>query len=354
MNFKFKNENESSIKIFIDEEKFKEYEGDVDLICIFDNKHRLSERNYQYKETIEKQTVLSSYKNYFVPIVRTKSIEYSKPVTSTLIVKTTYRKIIYKEDNLRISLNKVESNDGVYYTCAGEIEYSENETYENVIKFEHNLMHLLRNWFKHIIFDKLSNESIYVFFSPKIQPIIFANFEESFYWAYKWNGIKGKMLCLDDKFILAPDLQNVQIINFPHKVFETFKNTCIQVELLDNYIIVVELLGVIYNKKIYSMEPHSNIKFLNSLTKMIGNEKIFLEIKDVDQNLTKRELLIQKYYNSEKVELPEEIYNNSYDGFLINQKNILYKVKYPTIDVKYLGKNEFQIGKSTILRNVQM
>lgn len=347
-------ENESSIKILINEEAFKEYEGVVDLICIFDNKCRLSERSYQIKETIEKNFILSSYKNYFVPIVRTKSKEYITPVTSTRIVKTTFRKIIYHEKNLRISLNKIESNDGIFYTCAGEIEYNENDSYENVIKFEHNLMRLLYKWFKYIKFDDLSNHSLFEFFSPKIQPIIFVNFENSYKWAYKWNGIKGKMLCLENQFVLAPDMQNVQIINFSHHIFEQFRNICVQVELLDDYIIIVECLGVIYDNQIHLMEPHGNMKFLNYLINAIGNEKIYIEMKDLDQNLKKKELLIQKYYDSKKIELPSEIYNNFYDGFLINQKNILYKVKYPTVDVKYLGKNEFQVGNSTILRDIQM
>lgn len=354
MNYKTKKENESSIKIFINKETFEKYKGKIDLICIFQNGCRLSERNYEKKETIEERLIFSSYEKYLVPIKRTKSIEYSTTITNTLIIKTTYRKIIYQESNFRISLNKIESNDGIYYTCAGETEYDENESYENVLKFEYFLMHLMKEWLQFIVYDTLSNESIYMFFSPKIQPIIFANFKDSFYWAYKWNGIKGKLLNLNDKFILAPDLQDIQIIDFPHKIFKNFKNVCIQVELLDDYIIIVELLGAMYDKKIYSTEPNSNMKFLNELINLIGNEKIFIDVKDINQNIVRRELLIQKYYNSNENELPETINNNFYDGFIINKENISYKIKLPTFDAKYLGKNEFQVGVSTILKNVNM
>lgn len=338
-----KTEYESTITIYIDESTFNECIGQNDVIFIFDDKTRLSQREYQYKIANEKTYILSFYNDFLFPIKRTKSIETRKKIDSLYVEKTVYRKIIYNEDNIRIALNKTEADYGVHFTCSGEIEYKENDLYSTICEYEKKLTQLMSKWYKFVKFDKLTNESLFSCCTPKIQSWICVDFEDSFNWAYKWNGVKAKMLYNDNYITLAPDANNIEIINFKCDFLKEFEYICFQVEITDIYIVIVELISITYKNIVYSMEPNSNVKFLKFLNKRLNNR---------EYTINNKRLIVQQYYDNRENPLPKDFSDLLYDGLLINQNNMLFKVKLPTLDVKYIGSNRFLVGTNTILDNI--
>lgn len=317
------NENESTISITIDEITYNSIKNvPEDVVFIFSDKKRLSERLFQKKITKSKTYILSLYNNKMYPLIRTQSIETLTSISSIDVERATLRKIIFKENRFRITFNKEEADYGVHYTCCGEVEYDEETSYTTIIDLEQLLMSYMEKWHHFIKFEHLTLENLFKCSAPKIQNFACADLNQPYYWAYKWNGIKAKMLYNDGMLSLWPDANDIQIqkIDIPLNI----DFMCLQVELMTDRIVIVELIATFYNGNIHTVEPKTNRQFLKQLYREIKNHKIIIN------NLP---VMVQRF---KKNPLPDKYTVNIHDGFIISQNNLLIKWKIPTIDVKYV------------------
>lgn len=333
-------ECESTIKIIIDQ---SEYDSNVlfkniDIIFIFANDTRLHSRTIEKKTTTKKSYVLSSYNNVLFPIKRTISTETVANISSLEVKKVIFRKILYHENNIRISCNKEQNDFGIAYSYAGEVEYSKNYLYSVVCKLETDLMGLMHKWQHLIKFDKLTTENIFSTCSTKLQPWTLFNPNEAYYWAYKWNGVKGKFFYNEKNIIIIPDVNDIKII--PNEDLSFLERMCFQIEILDDCLVIVELISCMYTNKLFISEPNTNIKYLDHLEQYLLEKKIEIDGK---------KLLCQKFFLNN---LPSVYDNNIHDGFIIAQNNRLIKIKHCTFDAKYLGNNVFLVDQNKLITNI--
>lgn len=315
-------EYESSISINVTKEIFEESVAVTnDVILIFADNSRLSQRQMQIKTTTDKTFILAQYSDKMFPIIRTKSNEVLTTLSTIDVVRTTFRKILYQSDNFRISMNKDEAEYGVRYLFCGEVEYTENTTYDNIVKLEEMLMSHMKNYHSFIKFEPLTLQDLFMCTAPKIQNFAIANLNEPFFWAYKWNGVKAKMIYCNKTLSFWPDSQDVQIeeIELPLNI----DYMCLQVEIMDDRIVIVELIASSYDGNIFTTEPRTNLKFLSRIQNELKNKEI---------RINDRKLMVQRYYSNP---LPPSYDQSLHDGFIISQNDLLIKWKAPTIDVKW-------------------
>lgn len=361
----------------------------IDTILIFKCNYRLSSREIQSKITKSKMHVLASNENdFFFPIYRYQSLETACDMNEfvarlddddhilnrqldaigpkdaalgKLVVRQiTCRYIISTEVDgvsIRESFNKVESDKGVRYYIGLETEYSSNTTTNDVLKYEAVLMKCARKYQHCIRYDEILPKSLILFHVPKLQP--FPNMKRPdkfpYTWAYKWNGIKAKLLFDSDQTaIIAPDLHDTRTVKFDITQFDAatahlLRNMCFQIEIMDDCIVLVELLGALYNGIPFLVEPMTNINFL----KMIAERLLNMPSLTLPIHLDGKQLLIQEYY---RPPMPiERLEYARHDGFIVAQENQLIKFKQPTIDVRYMGKNVFVCGNDGKIEvNVKM
>lgn len=368
------NEYETTISINIKKSDFDNSNPILkDVVIFFNDNKRLSERKVQIKTTSSKKNILSIQNNIKYPLVRTESLEILSNIGSIHATTVIFRKILscgiikekdgnfmfsdfsndyYKKPNevcnfigkFRLSLNHHINNAGDKYICSAEVEYGNDGDilYDKVCSIEKKLIELIENWSTYIEFENLNKTDIFSVASPKIQMFTAANLEEPYQWAYKWNGIKAKFLYTNNVIYLWKDVHDLQTIIFQHEKLDILKKLCLQVEVMETKIIIVEIIASKYNEKIYYIEPHTNLEFLEKLYKHLKNENIFIDGK---------KLYVQRFY---KKKLPEQYDEDEHDGFLINQNHKLIKWKFPTIDVQYLKKENFSIGSNRIIKNIKI
>jgi len=177
-------------------------------------------------------------------------------------------------------------------------------------------------------------------------------------WAYKWNGIKAKMLCTDrNNTYLWPDADQISVIDFVRvgeqtpseqldRFYDLIRNVCIQVELMQDYMVIVDVIAASFYDEIYSSEPCTTVSVLRELHRVLGTSRgtrdTHIRVRGIvpsarlshnGENGT-YSLRVQRFYDSH---IPDSFDTTLHDGFIILQNNITVKWKYPTVDVKYLG-----------------
>lgn len=357
-----KMEYESTIVININESIFQNYTNlRTDVIFIFDDDTRLHERIIEKKNTIKKEYKLYLYKDVLFPIKRTISEEVKCKISSVEVKKAIYRKILFKNDKIRISINKEEIEQGCRYVVCGEVEYKSYCLFFERCKLEEELMENLMEWSKYITFENLTMENIFSSCPPKIQMWSCFDPKIAYNWAYKWNGIKGKFFFNNNTLIIIPDVNNIEYITLNDEKNNVNENTiersvsniisntkansmCLQVEIMEDKIVIVELISCKYNNKIYTCDVPTNLKFLKLLFNQIGTQNLTIKNK---------QLIVQQYFPDP---IPKNGYDVSiYDGFIIAQNSNLIKLKYPTFDAKFIGKSFFdndlfQVGQNAMIR----
>lgn len=349
---------ESTISIPITENQYNKFIGyssstaNIDVIFLFECGTRMSGRCFQRKTTTTRRDLLSFENDQWYSIQRTTALEpiAAIPELST-ITKVIFRRCLYKINNIRVSYNCEQNKDGIRYNVEYEVEYPPNSDYNHILDMERLLMeHVEVN----IRRDKMSLEKIFSSVMSKVQMWHVFDPKLDYIWAYKWNGIKSKMLITDtvktengvtgNLTYLWPDVNNVstqlctitkarrrgRIVNIDPLV-----NLCLLVEIMDDAYYIIEVVGSLIGETIYTTEPKTNVKVLKHLKHMIGNKSLKLGGKTVK---------FQRFY-------PKPIpncYGDNHDGFIIVQNDMIIKWKIPTVDVKCIGPYQYKVADDVL------
>lgn len=311
-----------------------------DVILIFANGCRLSSRTVQRKVVTEKKHVLGYSNGRFYPIRRTRATEETTDIDPTLsIEKAVHRLIVYGDDDddedcckLRLAYNKEEIEDGVRYTLTCEAEYPHTSTYDQIVQYEQRLVQKMSPHIQ-VTPDKLTLGEMFSCVVPKVQMWNCFNPQSRYLWAYKWNGVKAKFMCVNGYAYVWPDAS--EIYTQPYRGDLTFmERMCLQVELMDDRIVIVEVIAAAYYEEIYTAEPLTNVEILRRLNAVLTESAVTVG----DKRLT-----VQTFYNTY---LPKHFDDAVYDGFIIVQQDLTIKWKPPTVDVKCIGPYEYTVGSN--------
>lgn len=338
---------ESTIQIPITESKYdlqKNTSGRSDVIFLFENGARLSQRTMQEKTTLTTRNLMGFYKEQCFPITRTTAVEKTINIPPMLKVSRAIHRIITFNDEcngLRVSYNKEECDDGVKYNIEFEIEYAANSTYNDIIKAERKLMALVyQNEFIPVK-TIMSLGDIFSYVMSKVQMWHCFDPNQPYQWAYKWNGIKAKMIVMDhikgqhNLAYLCPDANPISTQTCRGENLSIVYNMCLLVEIMDDRVVIIEVIGSSYGTERYTTEPITNIKLLKYLHANLKNAYV-----------GDKPLCVQKFYDTP---LPKTYDDTIYDGFIIVQNNLIIKWKLPTVDVKCVAPYTYTVAANNTI-----
>lgn len=339
---------ESTVTIPITEETYNTKKANnnnkVDVIFFFDNDSRLASRKIERKITTSCRNLLSFYREQWFPIKRTTAIEELCSINSeTNVTKALHRIIVHQEDGLRVSYNKEECDDGVKYTVQYEIEYPENTKYQDILLHERRLMKKIFDDKFPIQRNTMKLQTIFSCVMSKVQMWHCFDAEQEYIWAYKWNGVKSKLMItstvLEDNTNLTylwPDANIISTQRCSGKNLHLLIDLCFLVEIMDNdYIVIIEAIGTLVDDTIYTTEPMMNASILKYLKHAVE-----------DLTICGKKVLIQEFYPAP---MPKQYDTKCYDGFIIIQNDIVIKWKAPTIDIKCIDDYTYKVA-GNILR----
>ncbi|AUQ43969.1 lef-4 [Esparto virus] len=337
---------ESTISIPLTESEYHKLKqktpNKIDVIFLFKNGTRLAARTMQTKIINRCRNLITFYQNKWYPIRRTTAIETLQSIPDQFLCdKTIYRIVAYHENNIRISYNMEESKHGVRYNIEYEIEYQKDTTYHDILLAERQLIGMVCRDGYNIKRHILSLVNLFSCVMTKVQMWHCFNHERDYIWAYKWNGIKAKLLITDkmsddgkNLTYVWPDANDIVTEKCYGTNIDVLVNFCFLVEIMDDCMVIIEAIGALIDDDIYTTEPITNsnvLKYLKdqNVQLMIGNKPVY----------------IQTFYAPP---LPNTYDMNKYDGFIIIQDDMIIKWKIPTIDVKCIGVNTFKIANDLL------
>lgn len=336
---------ESTIQIPITESKYnlqKKTNCRSDVIFLFDNGARLSQRMMQEKTTLTTRNLMGFYKEQCFPIIRTTAVEKTINIPPMLKISRAIHRIITFNDErgLRVSYNKEECDDGVKYNIEVEVEYAVDSTYDDIITAERNLMALVyQNEFVPVK-TIMSLGDIFSYVMSKVQMWHCFDLNQPYQWAYKWNGIKAKMIVMDhiknqhNLAYLCPDANPISTQKCHGENLSMVYNMCLLVEIMDERVVIIEVIGSSYGTERYTTEPITNIRLLKYLHANLKSAYV-----------GDKPLCVQQFYETT---LPKTYDDTVYDGFIIVQNNLIIKWKLPTVDVKCIAPYTYTVANKTI------
>lgn len=343
------NEWESSIVIPVSSSEYERVSRDSsdrfvdDAVFCFKDDSRLSQRRLERKVTLEKRNVMGYLEatDSCYPILRSASRETLLPSVQCYdVTRATHRRHYCTRDGVRVAYERVCCDKGVAYRVCYEIEYNGKTSYAEILEKEQILMRTAAlNGHKA---KPCSLELINMFgcVMTKVQPWHCFDESKPYRWAYKWNGVKSKMI-VDRETRLAylwPDAGAIYHADFECDDFDALADVCLLVELLEDRAIIIETIGSQYEDgEVYTTEPMTNVVLLERLARCLGN----------DAKVDGKPLSVQRYYDPPK---PFSYDEHLYDGFVIVQNDMVIKWKMPTIDVACVAPFTYTVGESTTLR----
>lgn len=340
---------ESTISIKTSESEYKEIlnnkKHSVDIIFLLQDGLRVSNRTVQKKTTLTRRKLLTYYKNHWIPLDRTTASEEMANLPSKVNVeKCIHRLIVYYQDNIRVSYNKEICSLGEKYNIEYEIEYISQSDYQKILIEERRLIELFLKHGNSIQRCTMTRLDMFSCVMSKVQMWHCFNNKIPYIWAYKWNGIKSKMLITDNKqsdgsmlTYLWSDSAKISNKMCRGTNIEHLINICCIVEILNDRLIIIEAIGTLIDGEIYTTEPMANASFLKQLDTLLTND-VFIDDTPV---------YVQKFFPPP---LPNR-YGADCDGFIIIQDDLIIKWKIPTIDVKCLSPNTFKVGSNNLQLN---
>lgn len=363
-----------------------------DVILYYEDGTRISENFHHYKDVRRNENVLTflygdddddwvndthNIKQVY-PTHRTMAIEV--PVNSIIeycnmpLKKYIYRTVLYynAETNIRVSLDQEEIEQGVAFFFNVEIEY--NDMIDDVItklnykltnrihSHEAQLVHFVHTEFpklaKYITYNDIEDLDVYKIASKKVQ--VWNNFinTDPYLWAYKYDGIKGKLIVnkkmrsahvwiklgksITFHTYNAAKQRYEENDTFTERIFDLFDKLCIQVELTDELFVVVDVLSAKQDNIIYVSEfanTHRILQYFeqefNKIASHCGSP-LYIRFND-DTTL---KFIIQKFMAPPLLPITQDI-SELYDGHLILQNDLLMKYKILTIDIKCTKVNKY-------------
>lgn len=334
---------ESTVSVAVEKRVFDDYAENTvsDVIFIFTNGSRVSLRTVQRKVVHEKKLVLGFANGRFYPIRRTRATELTAYIEPTMSVeKVVHRRIISAEtrgdgSKMRMACNKEEVESGVRYTLTCEVEYSYKSGYDDIVRYEKELMGRMHEQFGSVRVapDKMTLNEIFSCIVPKVQMWHCFDPLRDYVWAYKWNGVKAKFMCVSGHAYIWPDAGEIYTRPCSGDL-SGVEHMCLQVELMDDRVVIVEVIAASYDSKIYSVEPMTNVAILNHLNATLSASA---------GTVGEKPLVVQKFYSTRLPRRLPDDYEDS-DGFIIVQKELTIKWKAPTVDVKCVGPYRYTVG----------
>ncbi|ABO45429.1 late expression factor 4 [Gryllus bimaculatus nudivirus] len=341
---------ESSIKIYINKKQFDDLLKKINIIATdsiiyFTDNTRLAHRLYQKKILKKKEYILLYHKKNFFPIKRSISEEdlLPRPNMESLVIKNAIsRNILYQDSFVRINLDVERTDIGNKYCLCSEIEYEEDSSYSTIRLQETKLVSFFLKFLKEknlinlLTLDNLTTNDIFESVPNKMSMWYNLQKNEKKYWAYKWNGVKAKMCSSDfgKKITLWEDIKNIIEIQCTelYKRLPFLNNLCIQLEHVNDYYVLTEILSAKFNSRFYMIEPLTNIKLLYLIKK---------KWDDSIELLPNKRLYIQEYFDTE---IPNSYDESKFDGFIVIQNEKILKYKIPTIDMKCIKGTLYSVS----------
>jgi len=313
-----------------------------DVIFLFKNGTRLSCRTMQKKTTTYCRNLISFHENNWYPIRRTTAIESMQTLPKHYLCdKVIYRLIIYHQNNLRISYNMEECSNGVKYNAEYEIEYKKDTPYRDILKYERKLIHAAMCDNFEVERQILSLVDLFSYVMTKVQMWHCFNPQKEYIWAYKWNGIKAKLLITDklsdngsNLTYLWPDANDIVIEECRGTNISALINFCFLVEIMNDCIVLIEAIGASIEQNIYTTEPVTNSSVLK-----------FLKDQNTKLTIGNKPVLIQEFYMPP---LASSYDMEKFDGLIIIQDDMIIKWKIPTIDVKCIDGFKYKIANNIL------
>lgn len=314
----------------------------IDFIFLKKGGIRVSNALFQKKTTVSRRKLLVYYKDSWITLDRTTATEECvDPPTSAITEKCIHRVITHHEKNIRVSYNKDIGPNGNKYTIDYEIEYPANSEYSLILRKERKLIKLFLQDGHSIKRDIMTIGDMFASVMSKTQMWHCFDSNQDYLWAYKWNGIKSKILITnqqneDGSFVtnMWSDDLKITAKSSRGENIEHLINICCAAEIMEDKIVIIEAIGTIIGKEMYTTEPMANASFLKRLAKLLGKDAV----------IDGKPLVVQRFYTQP---MPNE-YNENYDGFILIQDDLVIKWKIPTIDVKCLTPSTFKVGSQPI------
>ncbi|CAH0393258.1 unnamed protein product [Bemisia tabaci] len=329
-----------------------------DVVFLFSDGSRVSERVLQRKVVQRRKNILvfHSRTRNFYPIKRTRSLETTIAFNNTnlipqkfilrIIVQRLHLSQDYDRCHYRLCFDKEIKSDGTRYKISCELEYPAQSKYDDICRYEQKLIELSLGFLETCTFDPdpMTYQEMFSCVVPKIQLWNCFNPHDRFKWAYKWNGIKAKMIMRNETDAsLWPDANNITSVKCTGDLSKLF-GLCLQVEILEDRIVLVEFVAASFGMEIYSVEPNSNVEALESLRVETLDSSLSTNEDIVFGTVGDKPLHIQQFYKSI---LPTNYDRRKHDGFIIVQQDLIIKWKVPTIDVKCIGQGRYIVGSQS-------
>lgn len=320
-------EFESTISVKISEDEYERAIGQTDILFFFKDGSRLSNHRIERKVILSEKNVFGFHDGFVFPIKRTTANERLCSIDPLCEVqRATHRKLVRLPNGIRVSHNKIECENGVMYLAEYEIEYAEAATYDHIIELEELLMLEVISDKRNVNTTDMSLENIFACVMTKVQ--MWHCFDETkpYVWAYKWNGVKAKLFVHEDtnKAYLWRDADNIKIVDLVG-YHEIMKNLCFVVEVMDDIVVIIEVVGSRFDDAVYLSDPSTNLKMLRYLKTLMRKREMRIDGKP---------LIAQTFFDSP---MPRYETSDDYDGFIIVQDHMVIKWKIPTVDVQCLS-----------------
>jgi len=339
------------------------YKVEETVILIFDNNGRLASRAYQTKHIETREHVAVLFNGTFYPMLRTLAVETPLVLPLSMdvipkVIKSVYRITVTRNGGssdggkrkMRLSYNKEEDENGAFYNIACETEYDANTDYGTMIRYENEMLEKYLKFFKCAKFpiDAQNLNDLFACVAPKVQVWSCFNPIENYRWAYKWNGVKAKLMIKDDVAFLWPDANAVQTkkYNGDLKILNAIN---FQVELMSTCIVLIHAISVSFFDKIYVIEPYTNVLLLDHIRPMLKDD--CASIQGMENDGAYLPVRVQEYFDAPK---PTTYDETRFDGFILTQDTLIIKWKQPTVDARYMGDGDFQIGNDVQMIKIQL
>lgn len=345
---------ESTITVPTDErpyERAKTFPGrSKDTIFIWPCGTRLSGRRLERKITLSSKGVLIFFNHHWIPIVRTTAQELlvADHAEDDRILQVTFRYIVHRAEGIRVTYNKIVCDAGTKYTVAYEIEYAPGSPYDQVRECEQRLIqcylerrNLDRPDGEFPPAEPMNSAAMFECVMTKLQNWQCFDANVPYRWAYKWNGVKAKLLLreiepsddggtgqitagvfywTDLMTVESRSLQLSAAIAAP--ALALLRNVCCAIEIMDDRIVLLEAIGTRANGQIFNTEPQTNWEFLRALREICAGTTVTLAGKPLE---------IQQFFDPPKA---SDYDRRLYDGLVIIQGPLIIRWKVPTTDVK--------------------
>lgn len=315
----------------------------TDVIFFFKDGSRLSNRRIERKIALSAKNVFGFYRGRVYPIERTVAHESLTVVDPFVeVTKATRRKFRYLDGGIRLAYNREECAKGVRYTVEYEIEYGSDVAYETMVLAEDRLMAAAIENGHFATTTEMSLENIFACVMTKVQMWHCFDARLPYLWAYKWDGVKAKLIVREDsdKAYLWRDADNINVVPFVGSR-DFLKNLCLVVEILDYAIVIVEVVGSRFrDDRVYLSEPSTNIAMLDYLRDWMEHEMVE-NGGEAGVLVDGKPLLAQTFFESP---MPRYQPNRDYDGFILVQNNTVIKWKMPTVDVRCVADNLYSVA----------